>query len=157
VVESRYREIINNILKKKKWSRNQKVRMWRLEIYIVFLMRLRQAVAHPFLLEPVLKNTLKLVDLLKIKKLLRQVGGKKPVYKQIGKWCAKEATSIKAKDENDQEDANNSFGNSQFGYEFNMDQQLDIALASKKEGVCRFCYQEPIEPRTAEVSLVACS
>ncbi|KAI3331733.1 SNF2 family N-terminal domain-containing protein [Xylariaceae sp. AK1471] len=110
VVESRYCEIINNILKEYR-AEGKKVRMRDLEIYIVFLLRLRQAAAHPFLLEPVLKKTLKHEDLLKIKSLLRQ---------------------------------------------FNMDKQLDIALASKQDGVCRFCYQEPVEARTAECEHVFC-
>ncbi|KAI1152408.1 SNF2 family N-terminal domain-containing protein [Nemania diffusa] len=49
------------------------IRLQDLPIYLVFLLRLRQGAAHPFLLEPVLKKTLKPGDLFDIKSRLREL------------------------------------------------------------------------------------
>ncbi|KAI0478136.1 SNF2 family N-terminal domain-containing protein [Xylaria cf. heliscus] len=74
VVESRYRDIINSILRKSR-ARDQKVRLRDLDIYIVFLLRLRQGVAHPFLLESAFKHALKPKDLDQIQHLLKEKEG----------------------------------------------------------------------------------
>ncbi|KAI8946690.1 P-loop containing nucleoside triphosphate hydrolase protein [Xylaria longipes] len=104
VVESRFIEIINKILEKLRKS-GRRVRLRDLEIYIVFLLRLRQGAAHPILLEPVFKNTLRKYDLLEIKRRLREV---------------------------------------------------DIAIASKNEDVCRLCYQELIDGYIAKCEHLFC-
>ncbi|KAI0142739.1 SNF2 family N-terminal domain-containing protein [Xylariaceae sp. FL1272] len=98
-VESRFRALMNRNLKEIR-KRRKEVRIQDVKIYIVLLLRLRQGVAHPFLLEPVFKKTLETEDLLTIH---------------------------------------------QFGYELNMDKQLEIALASQQEDVCRICYDEIID------------
>jgi hypothetical protein len=99
-----------------------------------------------------LKKTLHQRDLLEIKDCLRKIGGKNPVYRQIGRWCAKQTTAVNDVTEQINEDAQDTFGNSQFGYEFNMDKQVDIALESKRQDVCRICYQEPLDSHVAQVS-----
>ncbi|KAI0411311.1 SNF2 family N-terminal domain-containing protein [Xylaria grammica] len=156
VVEARFREIINAILEKRR-AKGLKTRLRDLEIYIVFLLRLRQGAAHPFLLEPVFKKTLKEGDLHRIKNGLQQAGGKEPMFKRIGKWCNTGiATAADDTIGEDYENSQSSFGNSQFGYDFNMDRQVDIALALKNDDVCRLCYQEPVDACTVECNHIFC-
>ncbi|KAI0861758.1 P-loop containing nucleoside triphosphate hydrolase protein [Xylaria cubensis] len=133
------------------------VRLRDLEIYIIFLLRLRQAVSHPFLLEPVFKKTLRVCDLTEIKRRLKGVDGRKPLFQQIGKWCAKKTTTLEptVEDQND-ESPQSAFGSSQFGYKLDIDTQVNIAIASKKEDVCRLCYQEPIDGYIAECKHIFC-
>ncbi|RYC66013.1 hypothetical protein CHU98_g233 [Xylaria longipes] len=134
----------------------RRVRLRDLEIYIVFLLRLRQGAAHPILLEPVFKNTLRKYDLLEIKRRLREVGGKVPLFQQIGKWCAKKATVLENTEKQDDEVSRDAFGSSQFGYDLNIDRQVDIAIASKNEDVCRLCYQELIDGYIAKCEHLFC-
>ncbi|KAI1735364.1 SNF2 family N-terminal domain-containing protein [Xylaria scruposa] len=98
LVETRFIEIVNTILRKPRKNRNSKA-------YLVFLLRLRQAAAHPILLEPVFKNVLTKSDLLEIKRHIKE---------------------------------------------------LDIAIASKEEDVCRLCYQELNDGYIAECEHVFC-
>ncbi|KAI1130815.1 SNF2 family N-terminal domain-containing protein [Nemania abortiva] len=120
VVESHFRSKINDLL----CRRRRRVPLRELKIILVYLLRLRQGVAHPFLLEPVMKKNLNKGDLKEIKSRLREIGGRTPVFKQIGK--------------------------------FNIDKQVDIALASQKEDVCRLCYQEPIDGYAAQCKHLFC-
>ncbi|KAI0451628.1 SNF2 family N-terminal domain-containing protein [Xylaria acuta] len=122
VVESRFIGIINKILERLR-KQGRRVRLRDLDIYMVFLLRLRQGAAHPFLLEPVFKKTLRECDILEIKAGLKKASGKKPL---------------------------------QFGYQLNMDRQVDLAIASKGEDVCRICYQEPINGYIAKCEHLFC-
>ncbi|KAI0100531.1 SNF2 family N-terminal domain-containing protein [Nemania sp. FL0031] len=83
----------------------KKIRRDDIKIFLIYLLRLRQGAAHPFLLEPVLKKTLKKEDLLEIKGRLKEI---------------------------------------------------DIALASQKEDVCRLCYQEPVNEYKAQCEHLFC-
>ncbi|KAI0550678.1 SNF2 family N-terminal domain-containing protein [Xylaria curta] len=156
VVESRFVEILNAALRKHR-KKGLRVRLRDLEIYIIFLLRLRQAVSHSFLLEPVFKKTLRECDLMEIKSRLEGLGGKNPLFQQIGKWYNKKATTLEHNVE-DQDDDNpqRTFGSSQSGYKLNIDTQVNIAIASKKEDVCRLCYQEPIDGHIAECEHLFC-
>ncbi|KAI0182833.1 SNF2 family N-terminal domain-containing protein [Xylaria flabelliformis] len=156
VVESRFVDIINAALRKQR-KKDRRVRLRDLEIYIIFLLRLRQAVSHPFLLEPVFKKTLRVCDLTEIKRRLKGVDGRKPLFQQIGKWCAKKTTTLEptVEDQND-ENPQSAFGSSQFGYKLDIDTQVNVAIASKKEDVCRLCYQEPIDGYKAECEHIFC-
>ncbi|KAI0534352.1 SNF2 family N-terminal domain-containing protein [Xylaria digitata] len=104
VVESHFRKIINAILKRRRKA-NRAARPKDLTIHLRFLIRLRQGVAHPFLLEPVLKKTLNQGDLHEIQRRLREI---------------------------------------------------NIALASQEEDVCRICYEEPHRARKAKCEHVFC-
>ncbi|TGJ80765.1 hypothetical protein E0Z10_g8005 [Xylaria hypoxylon] len=104
--------------------------------------------------ETVMKNDLKEEDLKEIQSRLSAIRGSQPVFKRIGKWCAKRAKAIIAT--KDQETSESKFGNSKFGYEFNINKQLDLALASKQENVCRICYQQPIKAQTGQCGHIFC-
>ncbi|KAI1356101.1 SNF2 family N-terminal domain-containing protein [Xylaria sp. FL0043] len=146
IVERRFREIINDLL-----AQGQ---VEVLTIYLVLFLRLRQGVNHPFLLETVMKDVLKTEDVQEIQRRLGEVRGKQPFFKRLGKWCAQGvAATIERKDHEDPGDA---FGKSRFGYDFNIDSQLDIALASKLQGVCRICYQEPVNTQRGQCGHIFC-
>ncbi|KAI1110101.1 P-loop containing nucleoside triphosphate hydrolase protein [Nemania sp. NC0429] len=122
-----------------------------------FVTRLRQVVAHPFLAESFMKKTLNKEDLLETRDLLGQISGQKPVFQRIGKWCAKEATPMNDDTtKQDDETTQNSFGKSEFGYKFNMDKQIDMAIASRQKGVCRKCYKEPADMHRAKCGHIFC-
>ncbi|KAI1420125.1 P-loop containing nucleoside triphosphate hydrolase protein [Xylaria sp. FL1777] len=120
----------------------------------VLFLRLRQGVTHPFLLESVMKNDLDEGDLQEIQHRLREVGGRLPVFERIGNWCAKEATAIISRKHHN--GPKSTFGNSQFGYKFNIGKQLDLALRSKRINVCRICYQKPINTQTGKCGHLFC-
>ncbi|KAI0965895.1 P-loop containing nucleoside triphosphate hydrolase protein [Xylaria arbuscula] len=82
------------------------------------------------------------------------VKGIQPFFKRIGKWCAKTATTIIGR--SDEQSLEGAFGNSNFGYNFNLDSQLKLVLASKQVHVCRICYQTPVSPQTGECGHVFC-
>ncbi|KAI0816219.1 SNF2 family N-terminal domain-containing protein [Xylaria sp. FL0064] len=146
IVERRFREITNDRL-----AQGQ---VEVLTIYLVLFLRLRQGVNHPFLLETVMKDVLKTEDVQEIQRRFGEVRGKQPFFKRLGKWCAQGvAATIERKDHEDPGDA---FGKSRFGYDFNIDSQLDIALASKLQGVCRICYQEPVNTQRGQCGHVFC-
>ena len=119
-------------------------------LYLKLFLRLRQGISHPFLLETTMKNTLTKADLKNIRRRIEEIRDRQPIFKRIGRWCAKETTAIVSKEEND--DSAYTFGNSQFGYEFDLNKQINIALASHQANVCRICYQEPINAQVAKVS-----
>ncbi|KAI1259752.1 SNF2 family N-terminal domain-containing protein [Xylariaceae sp. FL1019] len=141
-VESRFRTLMNRGLEEIR-KRRKEIRIQDVKIYIVFLLRLRQGVAHPFLLEPVFKKTLVKEDLLTIQSKLRALGNT-PVYEQIRAWCVKQAGPAE-NSAGGETGLPRTFGRSQFGYELNMDKQLEIALASQQEDVCRICYDEIVD------------
>ncbi|KAJ2983324.1 hypothetical protein NUW58_g6270 [Xylaria curta] len=152
VVEACFREIINKVLR-----RLRKVQWRDVSMCLVFLLRLRQGAAHPFLLEPVFKEVLDVPDLLQIQRGLRDAGSTTPVFKQIGKWCGKAAATRRdTANEQDRDGPQEPFGKSQFGYEFNMERQVNIAIESQRDDVCRLCYQEPVNARIAECDHVFC-
>ncbi|KAI0204928.1 P-loop containing nucleoside triphosphate hydrolase protein [Astrocystis sublimbata] len=124
-----------------------------LRTYLTLSLRLRQGAAHPFNLERAMRKNLSTEDLLEIQRRLRNVVVERPFFERIGKWCAKKAT---VKLESDEEGRKTSFGISQFGHEFNIDRQLSLMLDSQKEDVCRICYQEAVEPQTAQCKHIFC-
>ncbi|KAI0440532.1 SNF2 family N-terminal domain-containing protein [Xylaria telfairii] len=154
VLEERFRGVINDVLEKVQ-ARGRQVRLKDIEgLCLLLFTRLRQSVAHPFLLETTMKEELKPEDLLEIRRRLQEVKGGQHVFQRIGKWCGEKAIVIK--DEKDDDDPESTFGNSQFGYEFNMDKQLSLALASQNKDLCRICYQEPNDPQTVKCEHVFC-
>ncbi|KAI1171190.1 P-loop containing nucleoside triphosphate hydrolase protein [Nemania sp. FL0916] len=162
VVCTRFCKIIGELLKKNgklhpsSQPRRRNRGQMSLEVFITFLLRLRQGAAHPFLLEPVMKRTLTTGDLLDIQQGLRKGAHRHPVYKRIGKWCRDRTTATNTAAKEDHETPPTGFGNSQFGYEFNMDSQIDIALLSKNADLCRVCYQEPLDGYKAKCKHIFC-
>ncbi|GAW25076.1 putative related to protein RIS1 [Rosellinia necatrix] len=153
VVEIHFRQTIKNILKRKQIEPS---RFPLKEIYLKLLLRLRQAVAHPFLLEHLFKKTLKREHLQKINKGLSEVRGQEPAFKRIGKWCARHGAVLNDDTARNHEIKQNAFGKSQFGYEFDMKEQMGIALASKSKKLCRLCYQKPPNPYVAKCKHIFC-
>ncbi|KAI1303828.1 P-loop containing nucleoside triphosphate hydrolase protein [Xylaria venustula] len=120
----------------------------------VLLLRLRQGAAHPFLLESTMKKILTVGDIKHMKRRLEDIKGVQPFFKRIGKWCAKAAMMVM--DKRDHEDSDGAFGNSNFGYEFNLNTHLSLVLASMQEDVCRICYQAPVSPQIGQCKHVFC-
>ena len=118
--------------------------------YLTYLTRLRQAVAHPFLLEGVLRANFTLEDLKYIRKQLSAIGGKTPMHRQLRKWIDKEHNLRSRAAESGSE----RFGQSQFGYAFDMDAELAEleARASIEDVICRICSELPVNPKITDVS-----
>lgn len=112
--------------------------------YFAYLTRLRQAIAHPFLLEGALATNFTLEDFRWLRQELKKHGGKTPLHEQIGQWVEMEY---------ERRDDTVTFGEGQFGQEFNMDTQLEIAERSKTTAdlICRLCYEIPQQPSMTEV------
>lgn len=69
----------------------------KLKTYLAYLTRLRQAVAHPYLLENVLKGNFTLEDFNYLRRQLTAVGGKTPMHEQVQNWVAMEYEDHTAK------------------------------------------------------------
>ncbi|KAK5626093.1 hypothetical protein RRF57_001808 [Xylaria bambusicola] len=146
-VERRFRDIINELL--------ESGGLEHLNLYLVLLLRLRQGVTHPFLLETTMKKVLTQEDLRDIQSRIRDMGVQQPIFKRIGEWCAQRWTSLTAG--GNDKDPGIAFGNSQFGYGFNMNKQMTIALEAHQEDVCRICYQEPVDPQIGQCKHAFCA
>lgn len=125
----------------------------RVTTYLAYLTRLRQAVAHPFLLEGVFKHNFTLEDFNYIRKQLSIIGGKTPMHLQIRRWVDMEyGLHLGAAGAGSE-----IFGQSQFGYAFDMDAELEELEAGKsmEEVICRLCSEIPVNPQITEVSTCA--
>lgn len=117
----------------------------RLRTYFAYLTRLRQAIAHPFLLEGVMCDNFTLEDFSWLRTQIKKQGGRMPLHKQIGKWVEMEYNSHEGR---------STFREGRFGYEFDMSAQLEDAERSKTTAdiLCRLCYKLSNQPLITEVS-----
>jgi hypothetical protein len=121
--------------------------------YLAYLTRLRQAVAHPFLLEGVMKASFTLEDFAYLRRQLASVGGKTPMHRQMQKWIQIEYDISSRQQAEDVGEGGGQFGRSRFGYEFDMERELEEVGAGKtlQEVICRVCYDVPVDPRITQV------
>lgn len=117
--------------------------------YLEYLTRLRQAVAHPFLIEGVLKHNFTLEDFNYVRKQLSIIGGKTPMHLQIRRWVDMEYGCFEAGT-----DGSEAFGKGHLGNTFDMDAELQEMEAGKsmEEVICRRCFELPINPKITEAS-----
>ena len=120
----------------------------KLKTYLAYLTRLRQAVAHPYLLEDVLKENFTLEDLAYLRRQLAAVGGKTPMHRQVQNWV-----TMEYEDRITNGVETTTFGKGRFGYDFDMDTQLEQMEANKsvEEVICRLCYDVPADPTITDV------
>lgn len=121
----------------------------KLKTYLAYLTRLRQAVAHPFLLEGVLQENFTLEDFDFLRRKLSAEGGKRAMHCQLQHWVKMEYEVA-----NGGAGEHMGFGRSRFGYEFDINAQLEEMEAGKslEDVICRICYDTPVEPRITVVS-----
>lgn len=141
-LESRFRDNISTHLK-------AGIAEKKLNTYLAYLTRLRQAVAHPFLLEGVLEANFTLEDFHYLRQQLSESGGKTPMHHQVQRWMTMEYEERASR-----EGGTVSFGKSRFGYTFDMNAELEKMEARKSMGEvnCRICYDVPVDPRITDVS-----
>lgn len=118
------------------------------------LLRQRQAVSHPYLLENFFRAVLEPGYLRECIKELSKVEGQTPVYLQIGNWADRHRLS--ESDEPSQGVAAvpphlQPFGKSSFGHKFKMARLLTLALSEAilSEATCGICETEGIEKPVA--------
>ncbi|RYP59595.1 hypothetical protein DL769_008460 [Monosporascus sp. CRB-8-3] len=58
-----------------------------IQVYLVYIMRLRQAICHPFLLEGMIRDSFTVEEIRDLRSSLSQISGRSPVYEQIQHWC----------------------------------------------------------------------
>jgi hypothetical protein len=121
----------------------------KMRAYCAYFLRLRQAVAHPFLLEGTMAKNFTLEDLHWLRQELDRVGGKTPLHEQVKVWIEMEYENLRDR----RPEHGTHFGLSKFGYEFNMDAQLEAIQNRKHMGdvICRICYETPDRPEISEV------
>ncbi|KAK4235222.1 hypothetical protein C8A03DRAFT_18001 [Achaetomium macrosporum] len=126
--------------------------------YLAYLTRLRQAVAHPFLLEGVMRVSFTLEDFAYLRRQLALVGGKTPMHSQVQKWVQMEYDDRGVGAGDGEGNGEPGFGRSRFGCEFNMDAELAEVGADKslQEVICRVCYDVPVDPRITECGHTFC-
>lgn len=134
LLEQKFRDIINQHFERGDSRKNYGV-------FLAQLLRLRQATAHPFLLEQCVKDLFDVQDLAILKAKLEVLSGNQtPIYEQLQLWVGPTT------DEATEEPVNKAeFGRSEFGKHFEMGPFLDSmdteALFSKV--VCRLCGDLP--------------
>ncbi|KAG7287136.1 hypothetical protein NEMBOFW57_006641 [Staphylotrichum longicolle] len=140
-LESRFRDNISTHLK-------AGIAEKKINTYLAYLTRLRQAVAHPFLLEGVLQANFTLEDFHYLRQQLSESGGKTPMHHQVQRWMTMEYEERARR-----EGGTVSFGKSRFGYAFDMNAELEEMEARKsmREVICRICYDVPTDPRITDV------
>ncbi len=121
-----------------------------LRTFLAYLTRLRQAVAHLFLLEGVLRENFTLEDFVYLRRQLAAIGGMTTMHRQVQHWMDMEYET-----RSESEDGPVTFGRSRFGYAFDMDEELEQMEARKSvaDVICRICYDVPVEPRITEVGV----
>ncbi|KAL1862990.1 hypothetical protein VTK73DRAFT_6506 [Phialemonium thermophilum] len=121
----------------------------RLRTYYAYLTALRQAVAHPFLLEGVMKRHFTGEDLTWLRNELQNQGGKIPLHAQLSNWV--EVTYV---DKNGER----QFGKGPFGYLFDMDAELQSVeeFSKNRAVICRKCYEVAVQPHGLECGHAFC-
>lgn len=118
-----------------------------MQTYLAYLTRLRQAVAHLYLIEGVLQTNFTLEDFRYLRRQLAQFP-KTPMHEQMRRWTKMEYDGYIPRD-----GETATFGRSRFGDAFDMDFQLEDMEVSKtlQDVSCRICYDSPVDPRITEV------
>ncbi|KAH8900083.1 hypothetical protein GQ53DRAFT_595648, partial [Thozetella sp. PMI_491] len=124
----------------------------KIRTYLAYLTRIRQAVAHPFLMERPLRCDFTLEDLQWLRAQLQIHGGKVPACEQLQRWIEIEYNESQAGN------GAMSFGVGGHGYYFDMNRQLEKIHRTKTldEVVCRRCYDEPDNPHITECGHTFC-
>ncbi|RYP62643.1 hypothetical protein DL771_009636 [Monosporascus sp. 5C6A] len=80
LLEKRFKESLNQAMAARAAGKN-------IQIYLVYIMRLRQAICHPFLLEGMIRDSFTIEDIRELRLNLSQISGRSPVYEEIQHWC----------------------------------------------------------------------
>ncbi|KAK8051006.1 hypothetical protein PG993_002391 [Apiospora rasikravindrae] len=139
-VEDSFRERINENLRRS--GENPKLK--DMSLYLLFFLRLRQATAHPFLLEQAFKKNFSKEDIDVMNSKLDRIGQQKPVWAQL-KLSFEEGMQDRQQ-----------FGASRFGYEFDMKDQLGMAMATKNDDLCKLCLAELVDPQKNSCGHIFC-
>lgn len=147
MLEDKFRDIINMHFRKGTEQKNYGV-------FLAQLMRLRQATAHPFLLEQCFRDLLDAQDLLLLKSKLESLKGhRRPIYEQIQQWMTPEKNV-----ETGEAVESASFGRSDFGKHFDFDTFLDKIDEEElfNKVVCRVCGDLPEPAVVTECRHIFC-
>ncbi|KAK4034672.1 P-loop containing nucleoside triphosphate hydrolase protein [Parachaetomium inaequale] len=82
IVEDKFRECVTDDLNDADEGPPKKGKFW-----MIYVLRLRQAASHPFLLENLMKTVFELEDIEWLIEQLKTVQTKAPFIDQIGRWC----------------------------------------------------------------------
>ncbi|AEO70728.1 uncharacterized protein THITE_2024021, partial [Thermothielavioides terrestris NRRL 8126] len=125
----------------------------KMSTYLAYLTRLRQAVAHPLLLEGVLKDNFTLEDFTYLRKQLAAIGGKTPMHRQVQHWV-----NMEYEGRTEADGLGPTFGKSRFGFEFDMNEELAELEAGTtiQDVLCRACYEPPVDPQITECGHAFC-
>ncbi|RYP91934.1 hypothetical protein DL770_001908 [Monosporascus sp. CRB-9-2] len=76
----RFKESLNEAMEARAAGKN-------IQIYLVYIMRLRQAICHPFLLEGMIRDSFTIKEIRDLRSNLSQISGPSPMYEEIQHWC----------------------------------------------------------------------
>ncbi|KFY34561.1 hypothetical protein V494_06643 [Pseudogymnoascus sp. VKM F-4513 (FW-928)] len=122
--------------------------------YLTQLLRLRQAVSHPFLLEKCMEDLLTAEDLLALKHRLKRLKkDKRPVYEQIQQWVPEPVTS-----QPNQTSGNAAFGRSDFGSKIDIEGFLSESDHEKiyARYLCIICSDNRDDPVQTDCGHIFC-
>ena len=113
--------------------------------WLIYVLRLKQAASHPFLLESVMKKHFEEEDILWLIEELSHIQTTTPFIHQVGRWC-EEQLQIRQMREGSHHPAELDDG---LGAEFDMIRQLERVKNHTQEEVvdlCRMCGSVPDDP-----------
>ncbi|KAG4442544.1 hypothetical protein IFR05_001956 [Cadophora sp. M221] len=156
ITENRFRNNLNAFFKKGEASRNYSV-------FMVQLLRLRQCISHPFMLERTIKECWTMEDVQELRLRLAKLQQlSRPFYEQCKLWVeTSEASRVEAKSRGEDvpDDEMLPFGQSSYGYTFDMDRVLKTLNETElyERVTCSLCSDVPIEPLKTDCGHIFCN
>jgi hypothetical protein len=107
--------------------------------WLIYVLRLRQAVSYPFLLESLMRNSFKLKDITWLIQQLSTIQTKTPFINQIGRWCEEQVRIREVDEPHDGNDISPDLEG--LDAEFNMIPSLELMERNKRMRgqLCRRC------------------
>ncbi|KAJ4419918.1 hypothetical protein N0V85_000805 [Neurospora sp. IMI 360204] len=119
--------------------------------YLTLALRLRQATAHPYLLEGLMRDHFTSEDLQQLKEEFSKLKTDESYVQQIGRWCdGLVEQGVVRRYPHDKKDYD-KFGQGDYGQEFDMDPQLESMQKAKidiqsRTKICSVCSELTDEP-----------
>lgn len=139
-MEGIFREKVSTLLKARSHAGEKVGKGW-----LIYVLRLKQAASHPFLLESVMKQHFEQEDIVWLIEELSHVQTTTPFIHQVGRWC-EEQLQIRQMREGFGDPVKHDDG---LGAEFDMIPQLERVKNQTQEEVvdlCRRCGSVPDDP-----------
>ncbi|KAK3955838.1 SNF2 family N-terminal domain-containing protein [Pseudoneurospora amorphoporcata] len=149
MVEGKFRREINHDLMQR--AGNDTTADNFIKSYLTLALRLRQATAHPYLLESLMRDHFTPDDIQHLKEELSKIKTNERYVQQIGRWCDGLVQQGVLRRHQNGENDHDEFGQGDYGEEFDMAPQLESMQKAKMDiqsraEICNVCFELTNEP-----------